>query len=208
MHDSRPIREGRSSRSERQSQGGQSVRSDRSSRGEMPVREGRPSGYERHHSTGERHASRDTRQFPGDERHPSRNKGLPPRDERRSKGGSRGHRNSSADRDHAERRKVTGFGAEATPAVAGDPTSAAAAGQLQQLLACLLHGLLCQMFTRRPSFPSCCILSQCATFFPCQYHRWMVCALMHSKAGYALLGLNAYTGSTHKATCTSAGMQS
>ncbi|DBA90387.1 TPA: Kanadaptin [Trebouxia sp. C0004] len=134
IHGSRPIREGRSSRSERQSQGDQLGRSDRSFPGEMPVPEGRPSGYERHHSKGERHASRDTthrqgdeRHPPGDDRHPSRDRRPPPRHERQSRGGSRSYRSSSPDRDHAERRKVTGFGGEATPAVAGDPTSAAAA---------------------------------------------------------------------------------
>ncbi|DBA66125.1 TPA: Kanadaptin, variant 3 [Trebouxia sp. C0005] len=126
IHDDRPIREGRSSRSERQSQGDQPVRY-MSSRGEMPIPAG---GYQRHYSKGERHASRDTKHPPDDKRHPSRDTGLPARDERRSKGGSRSQRSSSADRDHTERRKVTGFGDEATPAVAGDPTSAAAAGQL------------------------------------------------------------------------------
>ncbi|KAL0042779.1 hypothetical protein WJX79_010768 [Trebouxia sp. C0005] len=123
IHDDRPIREGRSSRSERQSQGDQPVRY-MSSRGEMPIPAG---GYQRHYSKGERHASRDTKHPPDDKRHPSRDTGLPARDERRSKGGSRSQRSSSADRDHTERRKVTGFGDEATPAVAGDPTSAAAA---------------------------------------------------------------------------------
>ncbi len=69
----------------------------------------------------------------------------------------------------------------------------------------------CQIYTRRPIFQSCCPLSQCTTFLPCQHHRWMACGLTHTKAGHALpnpWGVNAYTGSSQKAACTSTGLQS
>ena len=115
-------------RSERPSPGSMLLPEGRSPRGEGPFR-----GDRSHQGV---RPSRHDRQGSGDERGSSRGERQLSREERQLNGRHRRSRSSSADRDRSKRSKASGFSGEAAPhtSVAGDPGSAAAAGQMLMLL--------------------------------------------------------------------------